>query len=81
MSTFGETLAAHTRRLTEDDRNRQREGRGDNHNDTANKTDPNRSLNRDGGAPGRNKRSHGDREWRVGQTTPDVQCLAPIPLL
>ena len=62
MSTFGETLAAHTRRLTEDDRNRQREGCGDNHNDTANNTDPNCSLNRDGGAPRRNKRAHGDRE-------------------
>ena len=62
MSTFGETLAAHTRRLTEDDRNRQREGRGDNYDDTTNEIDPNRSLNRAGGAPGRNKWAHGDRE-------------------
>ena len=62
MSTFGETLAAHTRRLIEDDRNRQREGRGNNHNGTVNKTDPNRSLDCAGGAPGRNKRAHGDRE-------------------
>ena len=61
MSTFGETLAAHTRRLTEDDRNCQRKGHGDNHNDTANKTNPNRSLNRAGGAPGRNERANGDR--------------------
>ena len=62
VSTFSETLAAHTRRLTEDDLNRQHEGRGDNHNDTANKTDPNCSLNRAGGAPRRNKQTHGDRE-------------------
>ena len=62
MSTFGETLAAHTRRLTEDDRNCQREGCGDNHNDTAKETDPNRSLNHAGDAPGRNKWAHGDRE-------------------
>ena len=62
MNTFGETIAAHTRRLTDDDRNHQNEGRGDNHNDTANKTDPNRSLNRDGRAPGRNKRDHGEHE-------------------
>ena len=45
MGTFGETLAAHTRRLTEDDRNRQREGRGYKHNDTANETNPSRSFN------------------------------------
>ena len=62
MSTFGETLDAHTHRLIEDDRNRQREGCGDNHNDTRNETDPNRSLNRVGGVPGRNKRAHGDPE-------------------
>ena len=62
MRNFGETLAAHTRRLAEDDRNRQREGRGDNHNDTSNETDQNRSLNHAGGAPRRNKRAHGDRE-------------------
>ena len=62
MSTFGETPAAHNCRLTEDYRNRQREGRGDNHNDTANETDPNRSLSCAGGAPVRNKRAHGDRE-------------------
>ena len=61
MSTFGETLAAHSRRLTEDDRNHQREGRGSNHNDTANKTKPNRSWNRAGGVPGRNERANGDR--------------------
>ena len=62
MITFGETISAHTRRLTEDDRNRQREGRGDNQNDTASKTEPNRSLNCAGGAPGRNERAHGERE-------------------
>ena len=62
MSTFGETLAAHTHRLTEDDNNRQCEGRGDNYNDTANETDPNRSLNRAGGAPGRNERANGDHD-------------------
>ena len=62
MSTFGETLAAHTRRLTEDDCNCQRESCGDHHNDTANETDPNRTLNRVGGAPGRKKRAHGYRE-------------------
>ena len=61
MRNFGEILAAHNHRLTEDDRNCQREGRGDNHNDTANETDPNRSLNRAGGAPGRNERANGDR--------------------
>ena len=61
MSTFGETLAAYTCRLTEDDRNCQREGRGDHHNDTANETDPKRSLNRSGSAPGRNERANGDR--------------------
>ena len=60
MSTFGETIAVHTRRLTEDDRNFQREGREDNHNDTANETDPNRILNRFWGAPGRNKRANDD---------------------
>ena len=49
MSTFGKSLAAHNRRLTEDDCNRQREGRGDNHNDAANETDPNCSLNFSGG--------------------------------
>ena len=62
MSTFDETLATHTLRLAKDDRNRQREGCGDNHNDTANKTDPNRSLNLAGGAPGINKRARGDHE-------------------
>ena len=62
MSTFGETLAAHTQRLTEDDRNLQCEGRGDNHNDTPNKTDPNLFLNHAGGAPGINKRARGDHE-------------------
>ena len=62
MSTFGETLAAHTCRLEEGDWNRQCEGCGDNHNDTANETDPNLSLNCDGGAPGINKRAHGDIE-------------------
>ena len=62
MITFGETLAVHTRRLTEDDRNHQREDHDDNQNDTANETDPKRSLNRAGVAPGRNKRAHGDRE-------------------
>ena len=51
MSTFGETLASHTRRLIDDDRNRQREGHGDNHNETTNETDPNHSLNCAGGAP------------------------------
>ena len=61
MITFGETISAHTRRLTEDDRNRQREGRGNNQNDTASKTEPNRSLNRSGGAPGRNVQANGDR--------------------
>ena len=61
MSTFGETLAAHTRRLAEDDHNRQREGLGDNHNDTANETNPNRFLNRAGGAPIRNEQANGDR--------------------
>ena len=62
MVTLGKTLTAHTRRLKEDDRNCQYEGHGDNHNDTANKSDPNSSLNHPGGAPGRNKRAHGDRE-------------------
>ena len=62
MSTFGETLVAYTRRLTEDDRNCHREGHGDQHNNTANETEPNRSLNRAGSAPRRNKQSHGDRE-------------------
>ena len=61
MSNFGETIAAHTRRLTEDDRNSQREGRGDNHNDTVNETDPNCSLNRSGDAPRINERANGDR--------------------
>ena len=61
MSTFGKTLAAHNHRLTEDDCNRQREGCGDNHNENANETNPNRSLNRAGGAPGRNERANGDR--------------------
>ena len=62
MSTFGESLAAQTHRLTEDNRNRQRESRGDNHNDTASETYPNRSLNCAGAAPGRNKQAHGDRK-------------------
>ena len=61
MSTFGKNIAAHTRRLIEDDRNHQREVRGDNQNDTANETNTNRSLNRAGGAPGRNERINGDR--------------------
>ena len=61
MITFGENLAAHTRRLTEDDRNRQSEGCGNNHNETANETDPNCSLNRAGGAPGRNKQADYER--------------------
>ena len=61
MSTFGETLAVHTRKLTEDDCNHQREVRGNNHNNTANETDPNCSFNCAGGAPGRNKQAYYDR--------------------
>ena len=61
MSTFGETLAVHTQRLTDDDRNCHREDRVHNNNYTANETDPKRSLNRAGGAPGRNEWANGDR--------------------
>ena len=60
VSALRDTVEEQQRRIAEDTRDRGA-GRGDNHDDSQG-VDPNRSLTRNGGTPGRGERASGDRK-------------------